>query len=199
MATIQFLEEFKEAANKFKELDREKLLRTDLGVESLEQEIGPLLDSIQNKIFFAEKYIAKLHDNYINQFVGPLNQICDLLTEQTVRNNQEYIANKNTVLSNFNSYIENLLIPWPFFVVAAIESKGVLENLTTEDIYQEAIDKLEKKINLAEQEVKDTTGQAIKEAKRLADDIEKSARRTATGISVEEVQKQFREAQKPLY
>ena len=56
MATEQKLKELLAAITALSQIERDKLLRKNLGEESLEKEIQPILDDLNKRTDFASKY-----------------------------------------------------------------------------------------------------------------------------------------------
>ena len=94
--------------------------------------------------------------------------------------------------------LEELKQFWPPFVTAAVESRGFLEDEGARREHERTIESIKKESESALQQVQSEAQKTIAEAQALAEQIENRARLTASGISVEEAQKQFREAQTAL-
>ena len=128
MANEQTLQNLDKIIEELRSINEDKLLRVNLGEESLKDELDPFLAELNSKIDFAKSYASKIHNNYVNQFIKSINAIKDQLNAQAERNNQEYIANKQGVLNACKEQLEQLRVDWAHFVAAAIEERGFLHD-----------------------------------------------------------------------
>ena len=198
MATEQKLKELLAAITALSQIERDKLLRKNLGEESLEKEIQPILDDLNKRTDFASKYAKDVHDSYIEAIKNSFLQISQHLTTQANRNNQEYIANKSAFLNAINTQLEQIKAHWSHFITAAIEERGFLQDEGVRREYERTISRMQSEASETLEHIRQESKAAIEEARKLAEQIESRARRTAAKISVQAAQDQFREAQKPL-
>jgi hypothetical protein len=198
MATLGHLTNLKKIAEKFQTLEQDKLLRPTLGEESLETVLKPKLDNLNKRIEFALEYASNVNDNSVSQVVTILNQFYDQLDAQSKRNNAEYVSQRGQFLSTIDSYFEQFLQPWPFFVTAAIEKRGFLQDEGIRKEYERTIEAIKKESTNSLNLVKEEAEKTIEEAKKLAQQIEDRARKTAAHISVEAAQEQFKLAQEDI-
>lgn len=194
MATIDRLNELGSTITKLKNIDRDKLLRPTLGVESLES-FAPELDLLLKNSDFVLSYASEVNDAYVSQMNSALTQMFQQLNEQANRNNPEYVTQRQTFLTNFKNIQEQFLNSWPFFITAAIQARGFLDDEGIKKEYQKTIKLLEDKASATLQQLQEQSTKAIEDAKVLAENIENKARQTATHISVKDAQEQFKEAQ----
>ncbi len=198
MGTQGQLARFRAVADAFKKIDKDKLLRPSLGEASIKEAFGDRLDQINRKLEFALEFGQHVHDSQLSQVASNFEQISALMQAHAGRNNSEYVAQRDAFLSTIESHMEQLLQFWPSFVTAAIEVRGFLQDEGIRKEYQRTIDSMKAESGNALKLVKDEAAKTIGEAKQLADDIEKKARRTAAHISVDAAQEQFRLAQVDL-
>lgn len=196
MATEGQITNLKKITEKFQTLDQEKLLRPSLGEESLKSAFGPKLELLNKKIEFALEYAPNVNDNTVSQLASLLNQFHDQMNAQAQRSNAEYVSQRTQFLSTINTYFEQLLIHLPFFVTAAIETRGFLQDEGIRKEYERTIDAMKNESANSLKLVKEEAEKTIEEARKLAQQIEERARRTAAHISVEAAQEQFKLAQK---
>ena len=129
------------------------------------------------------------------------------------RSNKDYIAVRDQFLTNVNNTLETLKQYWPPIITSAIESQRWLEEKRFETKLQQLTREIKESIQEeftntitsmkqeSENVLRQVQGEATKtinEARVLSEKIEAKARSTAVGTSVEEAQKQFREAQEGL-
>ena len=173
-------------------------MRRTLGEESLEEVLVPLLEEIRRKADFAVRYAEKVPEAPVEHLRQYLDYIASECEAQAARNNQEFIANKEGFLQNIQVHFENLKDPWIYFVSAAVEERGLLTDEGIQTRYNKTLQEMEDRSQLVLERLRTESNEAIEEAKRLAEEIEARARKTAQKISVEEAQNQFKEAQFPL-
>lgn len=198
MASEQILQAFDKEINELRAVNEEKLLRTSLGEESMKEALAPFLDELNSKIDFAKAYAPKIHDKYITQFTNSIKAIKDQLIAQANRNSQEYIANKQTVVDNCKAQLEQMRANWAHFVTVAVEERGFLHDEGIKQAYERTVSNMKNEADVVLNNIKKESNAVIGEAKKLAGAIETRARKTAAKISVEDAQKQFADAQKPL-
>ena len=196
MATQSHLANLKKVADGFRAVDQEKLLRSSVGEESLQSVFGPRLSLLNNKLEFALEFAPSVNDNIVSQVASVFDQFRQQMDAQAKRNNTEYVAQRTQFLATIDGYFEQLLQHWPPFITAAVEMRGFLQDEGIRKEYQRTIDAMKEESATALKLVKDEAGKTIEEARKLAQQIEDRARRTAAHISVEAAQEQFREAQK---
>lgn len=188
----------KNIAEKFRAIDRDKLLRPNLGEESLESEFGSILEDLKNKIDFAIEFAPNVHDNNVSQIISVFNQILQQIEAQVSRSNAEYVSQRESFLKTIKNQIEDIKQFWSPFVTAAVETRGFLQDEGIRKEYQRTIESIKEESTNALKLVKDEAEKTIDEAKKLAQQIEERARKTAAHISVEEAQEQFKLAQKDI-
>lgn len=195
MATKSQLDNLKKIVEGIRAVDRDKLLRSSLGEESLATLFGSKLELLDKKIEFALEFASNVNDNVVSQVASLLNNIKNEMDAQAKRSNAEYVAQKSGFLSNVESYFESLLQHWPPFITAAIELRGFLQDEGIKKEYQRAIETMKEEAKSTLNLVKEESEKTINEAKKLAQQIEERARKTAAHISVEAAQEQFKQAQ----
>ncbi len=198
MATDEAINKLKEAEEVYLSIDREKLLRTNLGEESLAVQLEPVFEELDSKYSFAYKYAKHVHDNPLNEIIRTFTDINNQFTQQAERNSQEYIAQKGGFLSSCNTYLQNLKLHWPAFVAAAVEDRGLLQDEGILKQYEQTVASLHKESEETIEKIRTEAEATIENAKKLAEDIENKARKTAAKISVQAAQDQFSEASNPL-
>jgi hypothetical protein len=117
------------------------------------------------------------------------------MSNQASRGNPEFITNRQPFLDQLDGLIESSKRFMPFFVTAAVDARGFLQDEGIRQEYQKTVADLQKQAGDALVKVQQEATRAIDDAKKLADQIEQKARRTAARVSVEEAQQQFMEAQ----
>ena len=198
MASDASISQLKDLSHEFKNVDRDDLLRVSLGEEALQEVFAPWLEEIQRRLEFAIKYASEVHDSQIQSFLGRVGNIKSAMEEQASLSNVEYVAQRSRFLETISANFEALRQLWPPFVTAAIEKLGFLENEDVRREYERMIESMKKESENISKQIQSEAQKIIAEAEARAERIEDRARLTATGISVEEAQKQFREAQPAL-
>ena len=191
-------EEISQLANLLEEMqkvDKGKLLRPSLGEASLERDFAPRLMEIERKCQFALDFAADVHGNFFHPILASFNTIKSVMEQQADFEDADYVRERSNFLTRIDEHLEELKEFWPPVVAAAIQSRGLLEDEGVKRESERAIQSIEKESKSAIQQVRNEIKTTIDEAQARAEEIENRARLTASGISVEEAQKQFREAQ----
>jgi len=198
MATQGHIDQLNSICKSIDEVDRSQLLRPDLGRESLQKELEPRLQGIDKIKNLTLEYASGVGDSPLSNLNNILQQILNELQAQAGRNSSQYIASKDAFLRNIDTHLEKTKDYRAPFVAAAIESRGFLEDAGIRKEYQRTVTDLKTEATKTIDKLKIESAKAIEEARDLAKEIEERARRTAAKISVEEAQKQFKEAQKSI-
>jgi len=198
MASDGLKEQLKNLSDAIVNIDKEKLLRASLGEEALQEEFSPTLEKIRKKVDFALEYAPEAHDKHVQNILSPLDSIRAEMEQQANRSNSDYVAERPQFLVNIATQLEALKQHWPPLVTVAIESRGLLEDEGVRREYEQTIESIKSESGNALQQVQEEARKTIEEARTLAEQIENRARLTAARISVEEAQKQFKEAQGAL-
>ena len=198
MANEALIDQLKNLSNEIENIDKDRLLRPSLGEEALQEDFVPRLEEIQRRFEFALQYASDVHDNQVQNILGPLEHIKSAIEGQASLSNADYVAQRSNFLTDIDAYLEELKQFWPPFVTAAVESRGFLEDEGVRREYERTIDSIKKESESALKQVQSEAEKTIAEARTLAEQIENRARLTASRISVEEAQKQFRDAQAAL-
>ena len=179
-------------------IDKDKLFRTSLGPLSLEKDFGPTLEQIGKKVDLVRQYGREVHDDQIQNILSILEIIRNAIKQQADCSDEYYAAHRQQFLDNVKAKLEDLKRFWAPVVAAAVEARGFLDDEGVRREHERTIESIKKESETALQQVKEESNKTIEEARTLAKQIEDRARLTAARISVEEAQKQFREAQAVL-
>ncbi|OAI52517.1 hypothetical protein AYO46_00740 [Betaproteobacteria bacterium SCGC AG-212-J23] len=199
MASQAVLTALKNTTDAFAKLDEGRLLRKNLGDESLEVPLKPILAQLKRKLDFANRYAPLVHDSHVTHVQQHFQAAVAGLGQQAqLASAGEYIANKQGLLNNLNAWLDAINVNWAAFVAAAVESRGFLEDEGIRKEYEQTLTQMQTETKSALEDVRKESTAAIQEAKKLAEEIEARARKTAARISVEAAQAQFGEAQKQL-
>ena len=196
MASVQIYNNLVNTITAIKKVDKDRLLRGTLGEESLEQSgFKETLESIFQKATFAQQYADKVDDGAVNSATSIFNQIRTTLEQQAQRTNPEYVNQKQTFLNSIPTNLEQLRQFWPPFVTAAVEARGFLQDEGIREEYQRTVAEMKDQADESLKHVREESDKTLAGAKKLAQEIEDRARKTAAHISVDAAQEQFREAQ----
>lgn len=198
MADAATVAELQKASDSVDAVDLAKLLRKNLGEESLEIAFEQRLKRIRQIRDFALKYASNVHADYVNQVRSNLSQIAAAMKTQSERNHSDFINQKAQFLTQIDGLLEESRRQEHYFVSAAVIERGFLEDEGIRREYQRTIDDMKRETAATLDTVKQEADRAIQDAKKLADEIEAKARRTATKISVQEAQTQFGKASTDL-
>ena len=198
MASDALKEQLKNLSGAITGIDEDKLLRKSLGELSLERDFVPKLKDIKKKVALLVQYANELHDEQLQTIVGELENIRTEMEQQASFSSQDYATNRDHFLSTIETYLGRIRPHWSPVVATVIEARGLLDDEGIRQEHEHTIESIKQESESALQQVKEEANKTIEEARALAKEIEDRARFTATGISVEEAQKQFREAQTAL-
>jgi ElaB/YqjD/DUF883 family membrane-anchored ribosome-binding protein len=191
VATDQALQQLCATLDKLQKVDTAKLLRKNLGDESLDTSFSPKLAEISQLGDFVRKYARAVHDDSVNQARATFENVVNLMTQQAARPPAEYIGQRETFLSQAESHLRDSQRWRPAFVCAAIEERGFLKDEGIRQEYQRTVQQLQQESAATLATVKQEADRALEGAKKLAEEIETRARKTATKISVKDAQDQF--------
>ncbi len=177
-------------------VDRKKLERPQLGEESLAGEFEGRFDTLQKLRNLIEEYAPFVHKNHVDRACGTLEGIGAVLANHCKLGNSEWIAQRNAIQEQFDQHLADLREPLPAFVAAAVVERGLLRDEDFRREHERAVEAIKKQAEATLAHVETESKRILGEAQKIAEEIEKKARRTATGISVQEAQKQFKQAQK---
>lgn len=198
MATDQAIQQLDGTIGKLNAVDSEKLLRRSLGDESLESVFGPELEKVRSLAAFVTQHGRSVHSDHVNQARATLDVIANEMQAQANRPSAEYISNRANFLSGVRTQLEEARRWLPFFAASAVLERGFLEDEGIRREYRRVVDDLKAQTAATLATVKEEADKAVSGAKTLADEIEARARRSATRTSVEEAQRQFKEASDEL-
>ena len=198
MASEEQITQLRAVDAAIEKVDEEKLLRPSLGEEALKEEFAVKLAEIRRRAAVALEHAPEVHHSQMQGIIGSLQHIQAELEQQAERSNAEYVTQRPQFLTNIDNRLEELKQHWPALVAAAIEARGLLEDEGLKREYERTIKSIREESENTIRQVQEEANKTIEEAKTLADQIESRARLTASGISVDEAQKQFREAQTGL-
>lgn len=195
MGQAHEIERLRNAVENLESIDRQQLFRPNLGEESLEGVLKPKFEELLADARFALEYSSGVADSQIQSAVSLFEQFYQVFVNHVNLQSADYIAQKNNLLTNINSLRDQFLNCSPYFVAAAVKSRGFLEDEGIRTQYNKTMEDLKRKSDETLGAVEKKSQEILEGAKSIADEIEQRAKRTAARVSVEEVQKQFQEAQ----
>lgn len=198
MATDQSLQQFYATLDKLEKVDVVKLVRKSLGDESLDARLSPQLADINKLRDFVRQYAQAVHDDFVNQARATFEAVATLMTQQAEQPSAEYIGQRETFLQQIETHLRDSRRWRPAFVAAAVEERGFLQDEGIRQAYQNAVQQLQHDSAETLARVKEEADRALEGAKKLAEEIETRARKTATKISVKDAQDQFASASTEL-
>ncbi len=176
-----------------KELETDKIIRPNLGDASF-KEFEPILEELQLKIDFIERFNETVDNNTNNNVNNHLNQIRNHLNELIGYDKSQFVAQQQQIKKNVTAQLDAIRLAWPHYATAAIEDSGLLTNIDIKKEFESLTKNLKTSTDEALQKIEEESNQIIEEAKKKAAAIETSVRKTARGVSVEVAQQQFEEA-----
>lgn len=198
MASKQQLQELGQTVSRLGAVDSEKLLRRDLGVESLDRVFAEDLNKIRSLAEFTAQHADSVHDHYVAQARSTLEQIANEIEAQADRPSAEYINQREEFVSAVRGQVEEAKRWLPSFAGSAVLERGFLEDEGIRREYKRVVHDLKAETEATLARVKEQADKAVADAKNLADEIESRARKSATKMSVDEAQRQFSAATRDL-
>ena len=200
MATDVSIQDFDDVLKDldFDDATLNSLIRKNLGTESLEEPLLPILDTVKDKAKFARRYAKRVHDTQVTSFTSHLRDFVSECQAQAQRpDSSEFINHKEPFLEAIQSSLDHMLMYEPPFVTAAVLSEGLLNQ--TEGVL-DRVDEVKSDLKQLSVVLLEQTEQKYQEilsnAEEMSTRIETRARETATGVSVQDAQEQFAKAQK---
>jgi len=144
------------------------------------------------------EYGKTVDDSIFSAILNVFSNLHAQLDAQAKRANTDYVSQRASFTNQVTATLQQVLPHWTHFVSAAIEARGFLEDEGIRKEYQKTVAEMKGEAEEALKHVKEESQKVLEQATKLAKDIEDRARRTAAHISVEEAQKQFKEAQTDL-
>ena len=195
MASQENIQKINELSQLILSIDKTKIIRTELGVESLEVLITPVLDELYQKMVSIVKVAPYMTDNILQATISELNTVITYLNGLVGFTNQDFVSQKASYVAAIKTSLESIKTLWPHYYTALMEyfpkkeseNEALLEATSlTENIRE--------KYKIAEKELEE-----FKSVLAETQSIRTAAQNTARQISIEEAQKQFKDAEKPTY
>ena len=142
MASEQIRQELAAAVNRIDGIDSAKLLRKNLGDESLEGVFSKDLEKINSLAAFARQHAAIVHDSYASQAIGTFNNIAHEMETQAVRSSAEYISYRASFLQSVRQHVEDARSWLPMFAGSAVLERGFLEDEGIRREYERVVEDL---------------------------------------------------------
>lgn len=198
MATDQALQQLYATLDKLEKVDVAKVERRNLGDESIGESFAPKHDELRRLKSFVHRYAQGVHDSHVNQARQTFEHVANLMTQLAATDSASYIGQRSSFLEQLDSHLRDSLQWRPAFVAAAVEERGFLEDEGIRQEYKRAVEQLQRDSAATLATVKEEADRALEGAKKLAEEIEARARKTATKISIKEAQDQFATASTDL-
>ena len=206
MANGTQIANLQQVVKELQSVDRDRLLRPEIGALSLQREMGPKLEILDRRIDLILETAFDIPGNIVESLTRALSTICQYMNEQCERESNEYVAQREEFLFQFQGQFETISKYWPNVIAAAVESRGFLEDEGIKKEFDQAIETMNNESENTIARVKEETEKVIEEARtlaeeiknrarRTAEEIENRARQTASRISVKAAQEQFLLAQ----
>jgi hypothetical protein len=189
---VQKINELSQAILSF---DKSRIIRTELGVESLEEAITPVLDELYQKMATIVKVAPYVTDTTLQTTISELNNVISYLNALVGATNQDFVSQKASYVTAIKTCLESIKALWPHYYTALMEYFPQKE--TNNEALLEAAsltESIREKNNLAEEELK-----AFKSILDETQTIKVAAQNTAQGVSIKAAQVQFEKAAKPTY
>jgi len=178
------------AASEILKLDKASIIRPDYGPTSLKSWEPEYIELIK-RLEIIDKYSNKVDNQTNSRVTQTIKTIYDRLNEVTIRDETQYVAEKQNFINQMNQYITEIMQYWPHYAIAAIEASGLLDEVDVKKRFENLLSEVQEQTNNAISKIESESTKIIDNAKKKADEIESSARKTAQKISVQDAQQQF--------
>ena len=194
MATEIALQRLDRALDDLEKVKIDEVKRDRLGPASLAAEVGDLEEDIELITHLAKSYGKLVHDEIIRLMIATVESITGTLESQASRSDAQYTQHRELFIESLRRHIEESRRWQPIVASCVALDKGLLdaESLNAEVKRSVAGFKGERERFLEGLRV--ALDNSIKEFNKHVEEMIAQVRRTAQGVSVEEAQKQFREA-----
>ena len=194
MATENALQRLNRALDDLEKVDIDEVKRTRLGSGSLATELDDMEEDIQLITYLAKSYGKLVHDDIVRSMIATVDSITGTLESQVRLSNTRYAQRRELFVESLRRDIEESRRWQPIVASCVALDKGLLdaESLKAGVMRSVAGFKGEREKFLTGLQV--ALDSSIKEFNQHVEEMIAQVRRTAQGVSVEEAQKQFREA-----
>ena len=179
---------------KIKELDENLLIRKNILGEAAFLDLEPIWKEVLAKTKYIERYYSRIGTNTNDRTYQALEGIYQTLSGLQSFDKSQFVSQQTTILKNVNGHLSDLREYWPSYAIAAIQDSGLLENINVNDKLDSLITELNERTNEALAKIDNQSTIIIDEARKKANEIESTVRKSATGVSVIEAQNQFKDA-----
>lgn len=187
--------EFEELLNEISKINEEKLYRESLGDLSL-IELKPFVLKFKDRLRLIKLYEKEASHTINNSVKANIRQFIELVNRITSLSNQDFVSQRNNNSTNIRTINDELLKVMPIYISLAAEDTYLKKDFDINKTYGVILDKIEERESKSLLNIKAKADEAIEKATLLAKSIEASARETATKVSVQVAQDQFKNAQK---
>lgn len=195
MDNIEQLNLFSKQFEILKQLDKKLIFKENLGDESIKKAVDDEYNEFILKNEKVSAYGVLMPKDLLASFKQILDRLVELFTAIAKQSNQDFISNRTNYINNIRAQFESFYKYWATAISIIIEAKGFLENEGIKKEYNDLMADLKKNSQSTIEEIRLESDKILTEAREIANKIETRARLTAKGISVNEAQNQFKEAQ----
>lgn len=194
MATDIALQRLNRALDDLEKVEIDEVKRTRLGSGSLATELDDIEEDIRLITYLAKSYGKLVHDDIIRSMIATVDSITGTLESQVRLSDARYTQRRELFVESLRRDIEESRRWQPIVASCVALDKGLLDadSLKAEVKRSVAGFKGEREKFLKGLQV--ALDDSIKEFNKHVEEMIAQVRRTAQGVSVEEAQKQFREA-----
>lgn len=195
MANQENIQKINELSQILASIDRSKIIRPELGVESLEKTFTPTLDELYQKVAIIVKVAPFVSNNILQSAIASITSCIQSLGVISNMTNQEFVAGKAAYVTQIEANLETIQTLWPNFYTA------LQENFPQKDSESQALleaASLTETIRKNSQEAEENLAQ-FNRILAEADAIKEATRKTAQYVSIQGAQTQFSKAKDDLY
>ena len=179
--------------NLIREYDLEKVIRPSYGAASL-LAWKPTFVKFLGKLDIMQKYWENVDPVSNGQVQSALDNILGHLKQISTLSDAQFVSGKDNFISQIAQQMIVIKQHYPNYIAEAIDESGILADMDFNDRIFAVTENLKKITEDALLKIKTESDKIIENANLKAEEIETVVRKTATNISVEAAQDQFRDA-----
>ncbi len=177
------------------DLDKKLIFKQNLGDESLTKDLEADFQIFIKRVEQILEYGKYIPAQLLEIIHSTISDLISLLGNIAKLKTADYISQRGNYIRDIKNNFNNLENKWPSIISYIIEAKGFLYDDSIKSEYDKLMHDLQVNAKNTLAEIRNESEKILKEAKEIANQIETRARKTATKLSVEDAQNQFKEAQ----
>lgn len=194
MATENALQRLNRVLDDLASVEMDEVKRTRLGRASLAPDLDGMEEDIDQIAHLAKSYGKLVHDEIIQSMIETVHSIASTLESQSDRSDTQFTQNRALFIESLRRHIEGSRRWQPIVASCVALDKGLYDAESLKAEVQRSVANFKGERERFLEGMQAALDNNIKEFNKHVEKMIDQVRRTAQGVSVEEAQKQFREA-----